>query len=78
MLDIDTRALAKSPYWIQPILDSGAELSCGGHRYRDHFDVPPAEEDALLNTAIDKLQSLTGDPQLPKGMGYSQLEKLTS
>lgn len=65
--DLDTRALEKSPYWIKPMLDSGAELSLGGHLYKNQFDTPPEEEDRLINTSIDKLQELTGDKTLPKG-----------
>lgn len=66
-LSPDTRALEKSPYWIKPIRDSGAELSLGGHLYRNVFDIPPEEEDRLINTSIDELQELTGDSSLPKG-----------
>nr|XP_018999203.1 uncharacterized protein I203_08239 [Kwoniella mangroviensis CBS 8507]OCF62664.1 hypothetical protein I203_08239 [Kwoniella mangroviensis CBS 8507] len=62
-----TRALEKAPYWVKPILDSGAELSCGGHRYRDNLYVDPEEEDQLIGKSIDVLQELTGDKTLPKG-----------
>ncbi|WVW79353.1 hypothetical protein I302_101321 [Kwoniella bestiolae CBS 10118] len=65
--NIFTRALEKAPYWVKPILDSAAELSCGGHRYRDNFYVDPAEEDRLIGKSIDILQDLTGDKTLPKG-----------
>ncbi|KAK8861207.1 hypothetical protein IAR55_002026 [Kwoniella newhampshirensis] len=65
--NIYTRALEKSPYWIKPIVESGAEMSLGGHRYRDHFYLDPKEEDRLINVGIDKLQELTGDKSLPKG-----------
>ncbi|WWC68282.1 uncharacterized protein I206_102205 [Kwoniella pini CBS 10737] len=65
--NVFTRALEKAPYWVQPILDSGAEISCGGHRYRDNFYVDPEEEDRLIGKSIDLLQGLTGDKTLPKG-----------
>lgn len=60
-------ALEKGRFWVKPILDSGAEISCGGHRYRDNFHVDPAEEDRLISQSIDTLQELTGDKSLPKG-----------
>ncbi|WRT69067.1 uncharacterized protein IL334_006050 [Kwoniella shivajii] len=65
--NIFTRALEKAPYWVKPIVESGAELSLGGHRYRDNFYVDPEEEDKLINKSIDVLQDLTGDKELPKG-----------
>ncbi|WVQ83402.1 hypothetical protein IAT38_005543 [Cryptococcus sp. DSM 104549] len=65
--NIYTRALQQAPYWIKPILDSGAEMSLGGHRFRDHMYLDPAEEDKLIGVGIDALQDLTGDKSLPKG-----------
>ncbi|KAK4687079.1 allantoinase, partial [Tremellales sp. Uapishka_1] len=65
--NIFTRALERAPYWVKPILNSGAEMSCGGHRYRDNFYVDPKEEDRLISKSIDTLQELTGDDSLPKG-----------
>ncbi|ORY32009.1 hypothetical protein BCR39DRAFT_525190 [Naematelia encephala] len=65
--NIFTRAIEKEPYWVKPILDSGAEISCGGHRYRDNFYVDPEEEDRLVEKSIDTLQEITGDKTLPKG-----------
>ncbi|GFZ42973.1 hypothetical protein JCM24511_00691 [Saitozyma sp. JCM 24511] len=62
----DTRALEKAPYWIKPIVDSGAEISLAGDRYLDHFSTKPEVEDKMINTAIDKLQALTGDKTLPE------------
>lgn len=59
--------MAKAPYWVKPILDSGAELSLGGDRYRDNFYVPPAEEEKLIEKSIDTIQEFTGDKSLPKG-----------
>jgi hypothetical protein len=33
----------------------------------DHFTTKPEVEDKMINTAIDKLQALTGDKTLPEG-----------
>ncbi len=63
-----TMAMQRGSYWIKPILDSGAELSCGGHRYRDNLYVDPREEDALIQKSIEVFQDLTGDKTQPKGM----------
>jgi peptidoglycan/xylan/chitin deacetylase (PgdA/CDA1 family) len=65
--NVYTRALAKSPYWVKPLLESGGEVSLGGHLYRNNMDVPPEEEDRLIGVAIDTLQELTGDKTLPHG-----------
>ncbi|RSH94231.1 hypothetical protein EHS25_004034 [Saitozyma podzolica] len=64
--NVYTRALEKAPYWLKPILDSGAEISLAGDRYLDHFTTKPEVEDEMINTAIDKLQALTGDKTLPE------------
>lgn len=71
--NIYTRALERAPYWVKPILDSGAEMSCGGHRYRDNFAIDPKEEDALITKSIDTLQALTGDKTLPHGKSLNLL-----
>lgn len=52
---------------MKPIIESGAEISCGGDRYRDNINVDPKEEDGLIGKSIDKLQELTGDKTLPQG-----------
>ena len=69
---VDTRALEKSPYWVKPLLESGGEISLGGHLYRDNFYVPAEEQDRLINVAIDTLQKVTGDKTLPHGTSLNQ------
>lgn len=72
-------AMQKGAYWIKPILDAGAELSCGGHRYRDNFDVDPEEEEELIEKSIDIFRHLTGDDTQPNGgFSSSQLQACTS
>jgi peptidoglycan/xylan/chitin deacetylase (PgdA/CDA1 family) len=61
------RAVEKDPYWVKLIMESGAEISCGGYRYRDNIDVAPKEEDELISKSIDVLQELTSDELMPKG-----------
>lgn len=48
---------------------SGAEISLGGHRWRDqlHDKIDPNVEDEQINRSIDILQEVTGDKSLPKG-----------
>lgn len=62
----DTQALQAGQYWAKALLESGAELSLAGHKYRDNFYVDPAEEDALISKSIDIFSEVTGQP--PKGM----------
>ena len=71
---VDTRALEKSPYWVKPLLESGGEISLGGHLYRDNFYVPAEEQDRLINVAIDTLQKVTGDKTLPHGTSCKKQE----
>jgi allantoinase len=54
---------------MKPILESGAELSLGGYRWRDnlHDRVEPKIEDEGIQKSIDILQRVTGDKTLPKG-----------
>jgi hypothetical protein len=54
---------------VKPILESGAELSLGGYRWRDnlHENVAPEVEDAEIQKSIDILQTAAGDKSLPKG-----------
>ena len=51
---------------------SGAEISLGGHRWRDqlHEKVDPKVEDEQINRSIDILQEVTGDKTLPKGTSF--------
>ena len=50
-------------------MESGAEISLGGHRWRDqlHDKIDPKTEDEQINRSIDILQQTTGDKTLPKG-----------
>lgn len=50
------------------MLDSGAELSAGGYKYRDNlFDNTPQKEDEGIAKSIDIIQKVTGDKSQPKG-----------
>lgn len=70
----DTRAIERNPFWVKPILETGAEISLGGYRWRDnlHEHVEPKVEDEEIQKSIDILQSATGDKSLPKGRFLSQ------
>lgn len=65
----DTRAIERNPFWVKPIMESGAEISCGGYRYRDylHDNIEAKVEDEEIQKSIEILQSATGDKSLPKG-----------
>ncbi|EIW68150.1 hypothetical protein M231_05494 [Tremella mesenterica] len=63
-----TLAMEKVPYWVKPILDSGAEITLGGKRWIDLLDgVSPEEEDSMIRESLDKLQEITGDKTIPAG-----------
>ncbi|KAH8883383.1 glycoside hydrolase/deacetylase [Thozetella sp. PMI_491] len=64
-----TRAIERNPFWVKPILESGAEISVGGYRWRDnlHDNVAPEVEDMEIQKSIEIIQSATGDKSLPKG-----------
>lgn len=54
---------------MKPIVESGAEISLGGYRWRDnlHDHVEPKVEDEEIQKSIEILQNLTGDKTVPKG-----------
>ena len=66
---LDARAIERNDFWVKPILESGAELSLGGYRWRDnlHEHIEPAVEDAEIQKSIGILQKATGDKSLPQG-----------
>ncbi|KAH9894590.1 hypothetical protein F4778DRAFT_784025 [Xylariomycetidae sp. FL2044] len=65
--NIHTRAIERNPYWVKPILESGAELRLGRYRWRDNLYVDPKDEDMSIENIIHILQSITGDKPLPSG-----------
>ncbi|CAD6569443.1 MAG: hypothetical protein CYPHOPRED_003377 [Cyphobasidiales sp. Tagirdzhanova-0007] len=65
--NISVQALEIAPYWVQPIMENGGEISCASYRYLDYLHVAPEIEDEHINKSIDSLQKLTGDKSLPKG-----------
>ncbi|KAJ3575721.1 hypothetical protein NPX13_g3937 [Xylaria arbuscula] len=73
--NIYTRAIERNPFWMKPIMESGAELSLGGHRWRDnlHENIKPEVEDADIQRSIDILQDVTGDRSLPKAHAAKDL-----
>ena len=48
-------------------MESGAEISCGGERWRDNALVEPQVEDKSIHDSVDVLQAITGDKTLPHG-----------
>lgn len=65
----DARAIERNDFWVKPIIESGAEISLGGYRWRDnlHDNIDPKIEDEDIQKSIDILQSITGDMSIPKG-----------
>ncbi|EON99091.1 putative polysaccharide deacetylase family protein [Phaeoacremonium minimum UCRPA7] len=63
-----TRAIERNPFWVKPILESGAELSLGGYRWRDnlHDNVKPEVEDEEIQKSFDILQKAAEDKHLPQ------------
>ncbi|EME38215.1 carbohydrate esterase family 4 protein [Dothistroma septosporum NZE10] len=70
-----TRAIERNSYWVKPIVESDAEVSLGGYRWRDnlHDDVQPTVEDEEIQKSIEILQRATGDKTLPKAHKSRQL-----
>ena len=58
---------------MKPILESGAELSLGGYRWRDnlHDNVKPEVEDEEIQKSFDILQKAAEDKHLPQGRSNS-------
>ncbi|KAK5710047.1 hypothetical protein LTR17_019209 [Elasticomyces elasticus] len=75
-----TRAIERNAFWVQPIIDSGAELSLGGYRWRDnlHENIEPKTEDEEIQKSIDILQSVTRDKIVPKGWFVERRSNLST
>lgn len=64
-----SRAIERNPFWVKPIMDSGAEISLGGYRYQDnlHDNISPEEQEAEIQKSIDILHHATGKTEGPAG-----------
>lgn len=69
-----TRAIEKDPFWIKPIIKSGAEVSCGGYRYKDLLYTDPEQEDKWIEKSLDLFDKLVGQP--PQGSSWVSSGKL--
>lgn len=61
------RAIEVAPQYGKLLPELGHEIACHGNRWRSYFDATPEEEAAHVAEGIDRLQSLTGDKNVPAG-----------
>jgi peptidoglycan/xylan/chitin deacetylase (PgdA/CDA1 family) len=75
-INVTTSALEKAPYWGKKLAASRHELSCGGKRWIDYFEMDPKEEEKHIVEAIEFMEKTTG--KAPKGAFSSFLSSLLS
>ncbi|EEB91958.1 hypothetical protein MPER_09604, partial [Moniliophthora perniciosa FA553] len=66
------RALELAPQYAKLLPKLGHEIASHGYRWRSYVAMPPEEEKKHISDAIDSLQRLTGDQDVPAGWYFGR------
>ncbi|KAF9255234.1 glycoside hydrolase/deacetylase [Marasmius fiardii PR-910] len=61
------RALELAPQYGKLLTELGHEIACHGNRWRSYIDMPPEAEAKHVSEAVDSLQRVTGNQNIPAG-----------